>query len=191
MAAICVYCGCNFGADKAFLDAARDVGRVLAEEGHSLVYGGGNVGLMGAVADATLDAGGRVVGVIPDALIAEEVAHTNLSEMHVVSSMHERKSLMASLSDGFLALPGGIGTLEEIMEAFVWTQLGLHPKPCALLNTNGFYDSLFAFLSGMVTARFLHEEQLSQLIICEGPREAINMLVSSKPKLISKWLDKG
>jgi uncharacterized protein (TIGR00730 family) len=190
MSSICVYCGSSPGSDAAFLRAAREIGVLAAQRGHTLVYGGGNTGLMGAVADSALAAGGRVVGVIPDHMVRKELAHTGLTKLHVVDSMHERKALMASLADGFLALPGGIGTLEEIIEVFVWMQLGLHAKPCAFLNVNGYYDPLVSFLTRMADVRFLRAEQLSQLIIARKPTEALDRLLSSTPTVVEKWMDR-
>ena len=190
MSTICVYCGSSPGNDPAFLQAAREVGGLIAQRGHSLVYGGGNTGLMGVVADAVLAAGGQVVGVIPDNFVRQELEHRGLTKLHVVSTMHERKALMASLADGFLALPGGIGTLEEIAEVFVWTQLGLHMKPCALLNINGYYDPLVSFLTRMTDARFLRAEQLSQLIVACEPAEALDRLLSFTPTVVEKWMDR-
>jgi uncharacterized protein (TIGR00730 family) len=170
--------------------AAREVGTLIATRGHTLVYGGGNVGLMGVLADATLAAGGRVVGVIPDHLVRMEVGHKGLTELHVVATMHERKAMMARLANGLLALPGGIGTLEEIIEAFVWMQLGLHAKPCALLNVNGYYDPLLKFLTHMTESRFLRPEQLSQLIVAREPLEALDRLQSFTPTTVAKWMDR-
>ncbi|HVM60348.1 MAG TPA: TIGR00730 family Rossman fold protein [Verrucomicrobiae bacterium] len=190
MTSICVYCGSSPGKDPSFAQAARELGALLAKRGHTLVYGGGNVGLMGVVADAVLAAGGRVVGVIPDNLVRREVGHTGLTEQHVVTSMHDRKAKMAALGDGFLALPGGVGTLEEIVEVFVWMQLGLHGKPCALLNVNGYYDPLVKYLEHMVESRFLWPEQLSQLIVAREPAEALDRMASFVPKSMEKWLDR-
>lgn len=190
MASICIYCGSSPGKDPKFSDIARRIGELLAKEGHTLIYGGGNVGLMGIVADAVLAQGGQAIGVIPENLFNKEVAHLGLTKLHRVSSMHERKNLMASLADGFIALPGGVGTLEEISEAFVWTQLGLHLKPCALLNVSGFYDPLIAFLNQMVNSRFLHPEQLSQLIVSDNPETILEQINSFKPIVVDKWLDK-
>ncbi len=190
MASICVYCGSSRGKDPAFLRAARELGTLLAKRGHTLVYGGSSTGLMGGVADAALSAGGRVVGVIPDHLVRREVGHNKLTEQHVVASMHERKAKMVSLADGFLALPGGVGTLEEIIEVFVWMQLGLHAKPCALLNVNGYYDPLISYLTHMTDQRFLRREQLSQLIVAREPSEALDRLLSFTPTLIEKWIDR-
>jgi len=190
MLSICVYCGSSPGSDPAFVRAAREVGTLIATRGHTLVYGGGNVGLMGVLADATLAAGGRVVGVIPDHLVRMEVGHKGLTELHVVATMHERKAMMARLANGLLALPGGIGTLEEIIEAFVWMQLGLHAKPCALLNVNGYYDPLLKFLTHMTESRFLRPEQLSQLIVAREPLEALDRLQSFTPTTVAKWMDR-
>lgn len=147
MKSICVYCGSNFGERVSYLKAAQSLGAEMAEREITLVYGGGNVGLMGAVADSVLAAGGKVIGVIPQALVDKEVAHVGLSDLRVVSSMHERKSLMADLADGFIALPGGLGTLEEFCEVATWTQLGFHKKACGLLNIDGFYNGLLSFLT--------------------------------------------
>ena len=152
---ICGYTGSRHGSRPEYQTAARDFGTLLAERGIGLVYGGGHLGLMGVVADAALAAGGEVVGVIPRKLVEWEVAHTGLTELHVVTSMHERKQMMADLSDAFVALPGGIGTMEELFEVWAWLHLGYHDKPCALLNVAGFYDPLIAFLDGMVGEGFL------------------------------------
>jgi hypothetical protein len=170
--------------------AARELGTLLAERNLTLVYGGGNVGLMGILADTVLAAGGKAVGVIPEHLVRWEVGHNGLTEQHVVASMHERKAKMISLADGFLALPGGVGTLEEIVEVFVWMQLGLHAKPCALLNVNGYYDPLVKYLEHMVESRFLRPEQLKQLIVAREPAEALERLASFTPKSLEKWLDR-
>jgi hypothetical protein len=143
---ICVFCGSAPGTDPAFLEAARDLGASLARAGLGVVYGGATVGLMGAVSDAALSAGGHVIGVIPSSLVARELAHEGLQDLRVVATMHERKALMADLADAFVALPGGLGTLDELFEILTWAQLGIHAKPCALLNLNGYYDPLLAFL---------------------------------------------
>jgi uncharacterized protein (TIGR00730 family) len=152
---ICVFCGSNTGVRPAYADAAASVGRALAENGIGLVYGGGNIGLMGVLADAALGAGGDVVGVIPRALKEKEVAHLGLTELHVVGSMHERKALMADLSSAFVALPGGFGTFDEFCEVLTWTQLGIQQKPCGLLNVEGYYDSLLAMFDHGVAEGFL------------------------------------
>jgi uncharacterized protein (TIGR00730 family) len=162
---VCVFSGSSPGADLAYRAAATDLGHRLADRGIELVYGGAHVGLMGAVADAALEAGGEVVGVIPQLLVDREVAHTGLTELHVVSSMHERKALMAELSDAFVALPGGIGTLEELIEVYTWSFLGIHSKPLAVLNTAGFYDGLSAFLDHATGQGFLRPEQRAKLLV--------------------------
>lgn len=166
------------------------LGRALAEGGHTLVYGGGKVGLMGAVADGALGAGGKVIGVIPEMLAERELAHGGLTTLHTVLTMHERKFRMASLSDGFIALPGGIGTLEEIIEIFVWAQLGVHEKPYAILNVNGFYDPLLAYLEHMKTSRFLTSEHLDQLIVGDKIEEVLSRVLTSKSVLSDKWMDR-
>jgi uncharacterized protein (TIGR00730 family) len=157
---LCVYCGSRPGADPAYTDAARAVGHWIGERGGQLVYGGGRNGLMGLVADSTLQAGGRVVGVIPKALVEKEWAHHGCSELHVVDTMHERKRLMAERADAFLALPGGIGTFEEFFEVWTWRQLGYHDKPVGLLNVAGYYDGLLAFLHSSVQAQFMGTWQM-------------------------------
>ena len=160
---ICVYCGSRPGTEPAFAEAAREVGLWIAQNKGQLVYGGGHNGLMGMMADACLQAGGRVVGVIPKALVEKEWAHTGCSELHVVENMHERKRLMAEHADAFLAMPGGIGTFEEFFEVWTWRQLGYHDKPVGLLNIKGYYDNLLAFLSTSVQQGFMNAEQM-QLI---------------------------
>jgi len=155
MKSICIYCGSNSGADPDFVTAARTVGQTLAGRGITTVYGGGQVGLMGEVADAALEAGGQVVGVIPQFLALKEIAHMELTELHVVQSMHARKAKMVALSEGFIALPGGIGTMEELFEIWTWGQLGQHAHPVGLLNTNGYYDHLVAFIDEMTRQGFL------------------------------------
>jgi uncharacterized protein (TIGR00730 family) len=163
--ALAVYCGSRFGDAPAFEQAARELGRLLGARGAQLVYGGGRVGLMGALADAALGAGAHVVGVIPQALMAREVGHTGLTELHVVQTMHERKQLMAERADAFLALPGGIGTLEELYEVWSWQQLGYHDKPVALLNVDGFYDTLLAFTHVSHARGFVSDAQFHALLV--------------------------
>jgi uncharacterized protein (TIGR00730 family) len=167
--AVCVYCGSSFGTDPVYLEATRALARTFASQGIGVVYGGASVGLMGALADATLAAGGEVVGVIPQQLVDREIAHKGLTELHVVSTMHERKALMAQLSDAFVALPGGIGTLEELIEVFTWSQLGLHTKPLGVLNVNGYYDRLGAFLDHAVEQGFQPAEQRAKLVMATDP----------------------
>jgi uncharacterized protein (TIGR00730 family) len=190
MKSICVYCGSSPGLLEEYQNVAVELGRMLAAENISMIYGGGNVGLMGIAADAALAAGGTVIGIIPEALVRKEVAHQGLTELRVVRSMHERKLAMAELSDGFVALPGGIGTAEEILEVFTWSQLGIHVKPCALLNTANFFEGLHVQLRRMVQDRFLREEQLHQLIVESNLSNLIARLRSSKPTVIEKWIDR-
>lgn len=164
MDSVCVFCGSRPGNDPAYVAAARETGTAIAERGWRLVYGGGQIGIMGAVADAALAAGGEVIGVIPRSLLHKEVAHPGVTRMHVVTSMHRRKALMSSLSDGFLTLPGGFGTLEEFFETLTWAQLGLQPKPCALLNVEGFWDPMLKMLQNLVEDGFVSPEHLDLVL---------------------------
>jgi len=191
MSSICVYCGSSPGNDPAFLEAATRMGASLAQGGHKLVYGGGNVGLMGAVADAALMAGGEVIGVIPEMLAERELAHDRLTTLHTVLTMHERKFRMAELSDGFIAMPGGIGTLEEIIEIFVWSQLGVHTKPCGILNINGFYDPLLSFLEHMTSAQFLSSGHLAQLQVDSDPESLLSKMLSFRSVPQGKWIERA
>lgn len=164
MNSVCIFCGSAVGADPAFIQAAQNTGKRIAEQGQILVYGGGRSGLMGVVADSALQAGGHVIGVIPTALVDRELAHPHLTELHVVKNMHERKTKMAELSDGFIALPGGAGTLEEIFEQWTWAQLGIHQKPCGFLNVKGFYDDLLKMIQGTVDYGFTQARFAEKLI---------------------------
>jgi uncharacterized protein (TIGR00730 family) len=187
---ICVFCGSSPGADPDYTTAARRLGRLMGQQGITLVYGGSNIGLMRAIADACLAEGGHVIGVMPRGLIAREVAYTDLKEFHVVESMSIRKEKMAELSDAFIAMPGGIGTLDEIFEAMSWNQLEIMDKPVALLNTKGFYDQLVSFLDYTVNQRFVRPEHNRNLLVNENPElllEAIENYVSLK--VDSKWID--
>lgn len=186
---ICVYCGSNFGSRSEYRDAARLTGEILAKENISLIYGGGNVGLMGILADSTLHHGGKVIGVIPKKLADSNVAHQELSNLIVVDSMHERKKVLFDLADGFIALPGGIGTLEEILEIVTWSQLGFHDKPYGLLNTSGFFDSLLQLLKDMVICKFLKQQHLDSLFVDDNPRELLTSLRSYKYRYIDKWMN--
>ena len=177
--ALAVYCGSRFGDAPAFAEAAQALGRLLGERGGTLVYGGGRVGLMGAVADATLAAGGSVVGVIPQALMDREVGHRGLTELHVVQTMHERKQLMAERADAFVALPGGIGTLEELYEAWSWQQLGYHDKPVALLDVAGYYEALTAFHATMHARGFVSDAQHEALIVETDAARLLDRLVQA------------
>jgi len=167
---VCVYCGSRHGAKPAYTAAARALGEAIGARGWQLVYGGGKVGLMGEVADATLAAGGRVVGVIPETLMRREVGHPGLTELHVVPTMHQRKQMMAERADAFIALPGGIGTLEELYEVWTWRQLGYHDQPIGLLNVDGFYDGLLQFMQHTVTEGFLSGEQQAVLRVGSDPQ---------------------
>ena len=187
---LCVFCGSSTGLDPAFASAARALATELAARGIDVVYGGGNVGLMGIVADAALAAGGRVIGVIPHALVTRELAHRGVTELHVVDSMHERKALMARLSDGFIALPGGFGTLEEFCEAVTWTQLGVHAKPCGLLNVAGFYDGLLSFLEHALAEEFLRPTHREIVVSDADPFRLIDRVIAWQPPLIAKWIEK-
>jgi uncharacterized protein (TIGR00730 family) len=186
---VCVFCGSNSGASPAYAEAAERLGRALVRRGLTLVYGGGQVGLMGVAADAALAAGGRVIGVIPEALATRELAHPRVTEMRVVGSMHERKALMSELADGFLALPGGIGTLEEWFEVWTWSQLGFQPKPCGLLNVAGYYDHLLAFLDHMTGERFLTGPHRAMAIVDDDPERLLDRLASYRPSHPRKWID--
>jgi uncharacterized protein (TIGR00730 family) len=186
---VCVNAGSNPGNDPGFADAARTLATTLAERGIGVVYGGGKVGLMGVIADTALAAGGEVVGVMPRALIDREIGHTALSELQVVDSMHERKARMAELSDAFVAVPGGIGTLEELIEVYTWSQLGIHDKPCGVLNANGYYDALAAFLDHAVTAGFLREQHRATLVVAETPDELLERFAAFTPPTVGKWLE--
>jgi len=164
---ICVFCGSSTGSRPAYTAAARELGRTLAERGLGIVFGGGKVGLMGVLADAALAAGGEAIGVIPEALVAREIGHSGLTKLHVVRSMHERKTLMADLASAFIALPGGYGTFEEFFEAVTWTQLGIHQKPCGLLNVGGYYDTLLALLARAVGDGFIREA--NRALVLDAP----------------------
>jgi uncharacterized protein (TIGR00730 family) len=186
---ICVFCGSSFGNDPAYREAARSLGSTLAQKGIMIVYGGGNVGLMGAVADAALEAGGEVIGVIPKALVEREIAHEQLTKLHVVGSMHERKALMSELSDGFIALPGGNGTLEEFFEVLTWAQLGEHHKPCGLLNVGGYYEPLLTVFDHMVDKGFLAERHRSIVQVQSTPETMLDALYNYVPPDTVKWID--
>lgn len=188
---VCVFCGSSPGADPAYREAAETMGRLLASRGIGLVYGGGNVGLMGVLADAVLAGGGEAIGVIPRHLEAREVAHRGLTELRVVESMHERKAMMADLSDAFVAMPGGLGTLEEFFEVATWRQLGIHAKPLGLLNVRGYYDLVERFLEHAVNERFLRPEHRALLSVSTEPAALLEALQSSPAVSVDKWLDRS
>ena len=190
MRRVCIFCGSNNGARTVYVDAARAMGAALARRRIGLVYGGGRVGLMGVVADAVMAGGGEVIGVIPEALVAKEVAHEGLPDLRVVGSMHERKALMAELADAFVALPGGYGTLEEFCEVVTWAQLGLHRKPCGLLNVGGFYDRLLALFDHAVAEHFVRPAHRSLVLEEHDPEHLLDLLASYRPPALEKWLDR-
>jgi uncharacterized protein (TIGR00730 family) len=190
MERVCVFCGSNRGARPAYVAAAEALGTELARRGIGLVTGGGRVGLMGAVADAALAAGGEVIGVIPEALVAWEVAHAGLTALEVVDSMHARKARMADLSDAFVALPGGFGTLEEFCEVLTWAQLGLHTKACGLLDVEGYYDPLLALLDHAVTEGFVRPEHRALVLQAAEPAALLELLAAYHPPALHKWIDR-
>ena len=179
---ICVFCGSASGRAPTYAAAARELGELLAKRGIGLDYGGGDVGLMGELADAVLDAGGRAIGVIPQQLVDREVAHGGLTELHVVQNLHQRKALMAELADAFLTLPGGVGTMEELFEVWSWGRLGLHSKPCGLLNVDGYFDSLRTLTDQMVTEGFLESEYREMLLIEKQPGALLDRLAAYGPR---------
>jgi uncharacterized protein (TIGR00730 family) len=185
---LCVFCGSSPGRDPAYLAVAAELGTLLAKRRIGLVYGGAAIGLMGAVADAVQAAGGEVIGVIPHALVEWEVAHIGIADLRIVGSMHERKALMAELSDGFVALPGGIGTFEELFEVWTWAQLGSHGKPCALLNAFGFYDRLLAFLDFVVDQGFLRPLHRDMLLMGETPEGVLEMMEGYRAPPKTRWI---
>ncbi|MFN4037751.1 MAG: TIGR00730 family Rossman fold protein [Erythrobacter sp.] len=191
MRSICVFSGSSLGRRTEYREAAVQLGTALATRGINLVYGGAAVGLMGEVADATLAAGGHVTGVIPRALVDREVAHDGLPDLRIVESMHERKALMADLSDGFIALPGGIGTFEELFEVWTWTQLGNHAKPCAVLNVAGFYDRLLNFVDHAVEEQFLKPVHRNVLLTGTNPSDLLDTLATYTAPSETKWIKKG
>ena len=190
MKTVCVYCGSSVGSRDEYAQAARDLGQLLASRGIRTVYGAGNIGLMGVLADAALEAGGEVIGVIPEALVERELAHNGVTDLRIVHSMHERKALMADLSDAFIALPGGFGTFEELCEMLTWLQLGIHQKPCGLLNVAGYYDPLIAMFDQATEERFLRPQHRDLLRVATDPIELLDHLQSTIPPDTHKWLDR-
>ena len=189
MRSVCVYCGSNSGSKPIYTERAIALGTRLAQDGITLVYGGGNVGLMGVVADSVLAAGGEVVGVIPEQLVNWEVAHKDVTRLEVVGSMHERKARMFDLSDGFIALPGGFGTLDEMFEMLTWRQLGIGDKPCAFLDVDGFYSPLIAMMDRMVAERFLHPDQRDDLWHGDDLDAMLAWMSAYQPAQADKWMD--
>lgn len=191
MRRICVYCGSSHGARRQYTAAARALGRILLERGIGLVYGGASVGLMGVIADTMLAGGGEVIGIIPSVLRKREVVHENLSELHLVDSMHQRKALMEQLADGFIALPGGFGTLDETFEILTWAQLGMHRKPIGLLNVDGYFDQLVGFLQHTAAERFVHPDQLRGLVVDDDPTRLLDRFADYRPMPGKCWLQRA
>lgn len=189
MERLCVFCGSSKGSRPEYVEAARRMGEELARREIGLVYGGGRVGLMGAVADAALGAGGKVIGVMPDALVSKEIGHEGLTELHIVGSMHERKKLMADLSDGFVALPGGYGTLEEFLEVLSWAQLSIHDKPCALLDVAGYWKPLTSFFDRTVAEGFVRPDHRALVLTGEDPGGLLDRMNRYTPPFEKKWVD--
>ncbi len=186
---ICVFCGSSPGKSPEYVASANILGKILANSGLDLVYGGGNVGLMGEVANSTLKNGGKVIGVIPKALSDKELSHKGLTELHVVNTMHERKAMMSELSDAFIALPGGIGTLEEFFEVMTWAQLGFQKKPCGLLNVRGYYSHIINFMDHMADERFIRLEHRGIMLVDTDEALLVEKLKNYKPSFNEKWLD--
>jgi uncharacterized protein (TIGR00730 family) len=187
----CIFCGSSPGARPQYTEATEDLGQLLVKNGITLVYGGASVGLMGRLADTVLSEGGEAIGVIPRALVEREIAHLGLTDLHVVDSMHERKTLMAELSDAFIALPGGLGTLDELFEIYTWAQLGMHRKPCGLLNVEGYYRHVADFLDHAVAERFVRDEHRDMLIVEEDAATMLDRLRGFDPAAVNpKWIDR-
>jgi len=184
-----VFCGSSPGARPEYSQAATQLGRALVRQGIGLVYGGGNVGIMGVIANAVLEAGGEVIGVIPKALATKELAHNGVTDLRVVGSMHDRKALMAELSDGFIALPGGLGTLEEFFEVLTWAQLGMHQKPCGLLNVYQYFTQLISFIDFAIEQRFVKEAHRALILIDENPESLLEKFKTYQAPRLEKWID--
>ncbi|HEX9310271.1 MAG TPA: TIGR00730 family Rossman fold protein [Gemmatimonadaceae bacterium] len=188
---LAIFCGSNPGARPQYVEATRALGRLLCERGIGIVYGGSSVGLMAALADAMLDDLGDVIGVIPRMLVDREVANRTLTDLRIVDSMHARKAMMAELADGFIALPGGIGTLEEFFEIWTWGQLGMHEKPCGLLNVAGYFDPLLAFLDRAVEEKFVREVHRAMVIVESDPLALLSRFEAYQPPRVVKWINAG
>lgn len=185
---ICVFCGSSPGFSPIYKDTAKELGRDIAARGWTLIYGGGSVGLMGVVADAVMETGGKVIGVIPEALLARELGHRGITDLRVVDTMHERKAMMADLADAFIALPGGIGTFEEFFEILTWAQLGIHSKPCGMINANGYYQPVLDLLANAVQEGFMRKEHQELVLSSETARELLEKIVEYKPTHFQKWI---
>ena len=188
MKRICVYCGSSYGKLPAYTEAAKALGHAMTEQGIGLVYGGASVGIMGVIADAVLEGGGEVLGVIPQAIADKEIAHTGLTELKVVANMHERKAMMAEDSDGFIALPGGLGTMEELFEVWTWAQLGFHQKPCGLMNIAGYYDHLTAFIEHAVDQEYVKSAHQQALLVAKDPKDMLEQMANYKATPGGKWI---
>ena len=190
MKQVCIFCGSYKGTQPIYITAAHAMGRGLAQRGLGLVYGGGRVGLMGAVADGTLAGGGKAVGIIPQSLVDRELAHKGLSELHVVDSMHTRKAMMADIADAFIAMPGGFGTLDELFEIITWAQLGFHHKPIALLNIGGYFDTMLTFIEHMATEGFIKPEHRNAMLVKNQVDDLLDSLLTYQPPQLEKWIKK-
>lgn len=188
MRRICVFCGSNLGVKSAYEQAAQKLGKALAQSGIELVYGGGSVGLMGAIADATLAAGGRVMGVIPEVLMETETVHPDITQLYIVKSLHDRKALMTKLADAFIVLPGGYETVEALCEVLSWSQLNLHQKPLGLLNIDGYYDLLLTFFNQLVEQKFIKASDRSLILQAEEPRDLLELLTLNHPVFFDQWM---
>jgi len=188
MKRVCVFSGSSYGAQWAYREAAAELVRALARRGLGVVFGGGGIGLMNVIADTALELGAEIIGVIPEALVAKELAHRRLSDMRIVHSMHDRKALMAELADAFVALPGGFGTLEELCEVLAWAQLGLHRKPSGLLNVAGYFDPLLAFFDHATAERFLRPEHRAMVLVDSDPSRLVDRLMLFQPPDLDKWI---
>ncbi|MEM7404505.1 MAG: TIGR00730 family Rossman fold protein [Pseudomonadota bacterium] len=190
MKSVCVFCGSKSGNEPGYVETARTVGGAIARRGLQLVYGGGGRGMMGAVADGAIAAGGRTLGVIPEGLFAREGLHPDLDRLEVVESMHARKGMMADNADAFIALPGGIGTMEELFEIWTWTQIGVHGKPCGILNVRGYYDALLVFLNSMVEAGFLDANHREAVLVDDDPDRLLDRVLAHRPAINERWLSR-
>ncbi len=186
---LCVYCGSNYGSRPEYNQAARELARVMVNKNIGLVYGGASIGVMGEIADAAIKEGGEVIGVIPKELLFREVAHKGITELREVNTMHERKAIMAELSDGFIALPGGLGTIEEFFEIWTWAQLGMHQKPCGLLNAGRYYDKLINFIDHAVSERFIKEVYRSMVFVEEQPHILLQKFETYEAPEVARWID--
>ena len=191
MKRICVFCGSNRGVRNEYIEAAQELGKVLVKRNLSLVYGGGNVGLMGIIADAVLAEGGEVIGVIPQSLVDREVAHQSLTTRHIVNSMHERKALMADLSDGFIAMPGGMGTFDEFCEILTWAQLGIHQKPCGILNVENYFTPLLKMFDHSMAEGFLRDTHRDLVIEATKPEILLDLFDNYQPQSVAKWMEQN